>query len=105
MVALIKSLGGDTKSCLDRESVNELAINLVKKATRYNLVANLCHDSPPGEEDGKRKMDPLTEGSYRAHIRSGERSWFEMQDLHVTDVLPQVIVMSETYLLVYERAA
>ena len=28
--------------------------------------------------------------------------WYEVQDLRVTDVLPQMVALSETYIQVYE---
>ncbi len=31
-----------------------------------------------------------------------EDVWYEVQDLRVTDVLPQMVALSETYLQVYE---
>jgi hypothetical protein len=29
--------------------------------------------------------------------------WFELQDLHVSETMPQLIGLSESYMLVYER--
>ena len=29
--------------------------------------------------------------------------WFELQDLHVTETMPQLIGLSEAYTLIYER--
>lgn len=38
-------------------------------ATKYNLLANICHDSPPGQ--GKEgQTDPLSAGCYRAHVQN-----------------------------------
>ena len=31
-----------------------------------------------------------------------EEQWYEVQDLRVTEVLPQMVALSETYLQVYE---
>ena len=47
-------------------------------ASKYDLVANLVHDGAAGR------------GAYRAHIqRRSEGTWYEVQDLHVVDILPQ----------------
>ena len=47
-------------------------------ASKYDLVANLVHDGAAGR------------GVYRAHIqRRSEGTWYEVQDLHVVDILPQ----------------
>ncbi|KAK9845987.1 hypothetical protein WJX81_007744 [Elliptochloris bilobata] len=63
-------------------------------ASKYDLVANLVHDGAAGR------------GVYRAHVqRRSEGAWYEVQDLHVTDILPQMVVLSETYAQIYERQA
>ncbi|KAI8796543.1 U4/U6.U5 tri-snRNP-associated protein 2 [Biomphalaria glabrata] len=63
------------------------------KYTTYDLVANIIHDGDPGK--GK--------GSYRCHVlHKGQGKWYEMQDLHVADILPQMITLSESYIQVFE---
>ena len=57
--------------------------------SKYNLVANVCHDGKAGE------------GVYRCHInRAAEDMWYENQDLSVVEVLPQMVALSEAYLQV-----
>ena len=57
----------------------------------YNLVANVVHDGTPSG------------GGYRIHLQHrGARHWFEMQDLHVTDLLPEMITLSEAYIQIYQ---
>jgi len=57
----------------------------------FDLVATICHD---GQAVG---------GTYRCHIeRKVERIWYEVQDLRVTEVLPQIVNLSETYMQIYE---
>ncbi len=49
--------------------------------------------------EGKR----AAEGNYRVHIhRASEGAWYEVQDLNVVDILPQMVALSETYIQVYE---
>uniref|UniRef100_A0A7S0R5S7 Ubiquitinyl hydrolase 1 n=1 Tax=Chlamydomonas leiostraca TaxID=1034604 RepID=A0A7S0R5S7_9CHLO len=61
------------------------------RSTKYDLVANLVHD-------GK-----ANEGTYRAHVhRKVEEIWYEVQDLRVIDILPQMVALSEAYFQVYE---
>lgn len=72
---------------------------------RYDLVANITHDSPHtvGEEQGTRR-DPLEEGTYRCHVRhEATRQWYEMRNLHVTETMPQLIALSESYVLIFRR--
>ena len=48
--------------------------------------------------DGKAET-----GSYRVHVhRKVEDIWYEVQDLRVIDILPQMVALSETYMQVYE---
>ena len=68
--------------------------------TKYDLVANVCHDTPPASGTA----DPLASGRYRVHVQhSAAGQWYEIQDLHVSETLPQMIGLSESYLLVYRR--
>jgi U4/U6.U5 tri-snRNP-associated protein 2 len=61
--------------------------------TVYDLVANICHDGQAGS--GK--------GTYRVHLRhKGANQWFELQDLHVMDLLPQMITLAEAYVQIWE---
>mmetsp|Transcript_9088 Transcript_9088/g.55379 ORF Transcript_9088/g.55379 Transcript_9088/m.55379 type:complete len:591 (-) Transcript_9088:552-2324(-) len=59
---------------------------------KYNLVGNIFHQGPP---EG---------GSYQCHVhRKSDNQWYQIEDLHVERTLPQVVSLSETYILVYER--
>jgi len=63
------------------------------KDTIYNLVANITHDGEP--KSGK--------GSYRVHVlHQGSKQWFELQDLHVNEILPPMITLSESYIQIWE---
>jgi U4/U6.U5 tri-snRNP-associated protein 2 len=60
-------------------------------SSKYDLAANVVHDGKAGG------------GTYRVHVhRKSEDSWYEVQDLRVTDILPQMVALSETYMQVYE---
>lgn len=91
--------------CLTKADLVALAESYLSEltTTKYNLVANVCHDLPPGK--GKEgQTDPLKEGSYRAHVCcKASEQWYEMQDLHVQEILPQLIGLSESYMMIYER--
>lgn len=63
-----------------------------KLRSKYDLIANIVHDGKPGE------------GSYRVFVqRKSEELWFEMQDLHVAETLPQMVALSEAYMQIYEQ--
>ncbi|CAN0023950.1 unnamed protein product [Ectocarpus sp. 12 AP-2014] len=98
-----------SKECVERrdleEKVRDTLIKTVPEllATKYNLLANVCHDSPPGQ--GKEgQTDPLSAGCYRAHVQNkATEQWYEVQDLHVQETMPQLIGLSESYIIIYER--
>uniref|UniRef100_A0A3B3ZXE0 Ubiquitin carboxyl-terminal hydrolase 39 n=1 Tax=Periophthalmus magnuspinnatus TaxID=409849 RepID=A0A3B3ZXE0_9GOBI len=74
-----------------REYLTEEA-QATEKNTTYDLVANVVHDGKP------------TEGSYRIHVlHHGTGKWYEMQDLQVIDILPQMITLSEAYIQIWKR--
>jgi U4/U6.U5 tri-snRNP-associated protein 2 len=66
---------------------------------KYDLVANIVHEGLP--EAGK--------GTYNAQVlhkgREMEKKipWFDTQDLHVDEILPQMITLSTSYIQVWER--
>ena len=62
-------------------------------SSKYNLMASVQHDGTPEA------------GSYRAfvHFRANDQ-WYEVQDLHVNGVHPQLISVSESYIQVWRRA-
>lgn len=63
-----------------------------KLKSKYDLIANIVHDGKPGE------------GYYRVFVQcKSEESWYEMQDLHVTETLPQMVALSEAYMQIYEQ--
>jgi U4/U6.U5 tri-snRNP-associated protein 2 len=72
---------------------------------KYDLVANVVHDSPADVGREGTARDALQEGSYKCHVqhRAGHQQWYEIQDLHVQEIMPQQIGVSESYLLILER--
>jgi U4/U6.U5 tri-snRNP-associated protein 2 len=81
----------------------ESAIDVISKSNRYDLVANIIHESPP-DVGREGKHDPLLDGSYKCHVKNrGTQQWYEIQDFHVQEVLPQQIGISESYVLIFER--
>ncbi|XP_072213169.1 ubiquitin carboxyl-terminal hydrolase 39-like [Excalfactoria chinensis] len=74
-----------------REYLSE-EVQAVHSHTTYDLIANIVHDGKPSE------------GSYRIHVlHHGTGKWYELQDLQVTDILPQMITLSEAYIQIWKR--
>lgn len=43
-------------------------------------------------------------GIYRIHVQNkATLQWYEIQDLHVAETIPQLVGLSESCLLIYER--
>eukprot|EP00923_Selenidium_pygospionis_P014095 GHVN01024279.1.p1 GENE.GHVN01024279.1~~GHVN01024279.1.p1 ORF type:complete len:178 (-),score=14.03 GHVN01024279.1:151-684(-) len=73
------------------EYIDPAALHL-NPQTRYNLVANVCHEGKPRD------------GVYKVHILHGPTNdWYELEDLRVSQILPQQIALSESYIQVYQR--
>jgi len=63
-----------------------------KGSTKYDLVANICHEGEYGK------------GFYKAQaLNKATDQWYEIQDLVVKPILPQMIMLSESYIQVYEK--
>ena len=58
----------------------------------YDLIANIVHDGEPKD------------GSYRIHVNHRASGiWKEIQDLVVTDALPEMIPLSEAFIQIWVR--
>lgn len=58
--------------------------------TRYDLVANICHQGL------------VDSGVYKAHLKSKSNGqWYEIQDLFVEEIKHELICLSETYIQVW----
>eukprot|EP00051_Salpingoeca_urceolata_P034191 m.23929 g.23929 ORF g.23929 m.23929 type:complete len:717 (-) comp7336_c0_seq1:152-2302(-) len=67
---------------------------------KYDLIANVVHDGLQ-VQDGQTAAG---KGTYRSHVlNTGSQQWYELQDLHVTEILPQMITLSESYIQIWER--
>jgi U4/U6.U5 tri-snRNP-associated protein 2 len=62
--------------------------------SKYDLVAQVVHEGAAGQQNAP--------AAYKAHVhRKVEGQWYEVQDLVVTDILPQMVALSEAYFQVY----
>lgn len=96
-------------SALEKSELVEATLNFVTKslpdllADKYDLVANITHESPV-DVGREGKHDPLQEGSYKCHLQhKASNQWYEIQDLHVQETMPQLIGVSESYVLIFQR--
>mmetsp|Transcript_16242 Transcript_16242/g.22689 ORF Transcript_16242/g.22689 Transcript_16242/m.22689 type:complete len:615 (+) Transcript_16242:156-2000(+) len=88
----------DKTGCLSRgdliDKINEHHDKLEKnRATRYDLIANICH------------VGTAKDGTYKAHVmHRGMKQWFEFEDLHIntSETMAQQVALSECYIQIYE---
>lgn len=93
-----------TKTCVDKKDLVDLSKRWIETRTKYNLVANICHDSPVAKDKATSRTDPLTEGTYRVQVQNkATQQWYEIQDLHVQETMPQLISQSESYLMIFQK--
>ncbi|KAI6232759.1 hypothetical protein M3Y99_00987000 [Aphelenchoides fujianensis] len=60
------------------------------KFTTYDLISNIVHDGKP---EG---------GTYRVQLlHPGTGKWYEMEDLSVKEILPQMITLAECYIQIW----
>lgn len=90
-------------------------------SARYDIVANICHDSHKRSElDDSRwreKTDSSTntrktmytagkptDGAYRVQvIHQQSKCWFEIEHLHVKQILKEQVMQSESYIQIWKR--
>ena len=101
--------GDIAKNAVEKSELVQSAVDFVTKslpellADKYDLVANITHETP-ADVGREGKSDPLQEGSYKCHVQhKASNQWYEMQDLHVQEIMPQLIGVSESYVLFFER--
>ena len=108
---MLKKHGQDAiaNNAVEKSELVQATVDFVTKslpdmlADKYDLVANITHDSPP-DVGREGKIDPLQEGSYKCHVQhKSTRQWYLMQDLHVEETMAQLIGLSESYLLIFEK--
>ncbi|SBT82334.1 U4/U6.U5 tri-snRNP-associated protein 2, putative [Plasmodium ovale] len=60
--------------------------------TKYNLIANIFHSGS------------VNAGSYKIHVlHQPTNEWYEIEDLHVISILPQLVLLPESCVQLYQR--
>jgi hypothetical protein len=61
------------------------------KNLKYDLTANIIHD-------GKSES-----GSFRVQVKNkSNEKWYDIQDLSINQIMAQSVVVSESYIHIYE---
>jgi U4/U6.U5 tri-snRNP-associated protein 2 len=73
---------------VEKRDLIEKILQMTQQATKYNLIANICHDSPitKGKETA-RQTNPLTEGSYRVHVQNRVCNTVKLQSIELKYLL------------------
>ena len=79
----------------------------VMTCTKFDLVANLCHDvelKEGGDDTRKVAQNPIETGCYRIHLRNAaDNTWYEVQELLMKETQPELVSVSESSILIYKR--
>ena len=118
--ALIDRCGGSSVGILSREELVRVASDVCARCTKYDLVANICHQSGAavavtGDRENTRSLkgsganqgvqqDPHDSGSYFIHVhhRIG-RQWYKIEDSRVQEIPAELISKSESLIMLFER--
>ena len=87
-------------------------VPVTQGAGRYDLITSISHEGPVRVQVDKTEKGGVVgggstgmPGTWSVFVqRRVEDLWYEVQDLNVTEVLPQVVALSEAYLQCYEVA-
>lgn len=86
--------GLDMAEFVDPISLKKMPTNV---STTYNLIANVVISQ-------ESMLDGADKPAYLLQIyHKGLNKWFEIQDLHIKEVMPQMITISESYIQIWER--
>lgn len=86
--------GLDMAQFVDPLSLKKMPTN---ESTIYNLIANIVISQ-------ESMLDGANKPCYILQIyHKGLNKWFEIQDLHIKEVMPQMITISESYIQIWER--
>jgi len=114
----LEAIKGCDKSELTRIAIAVVtsAGNAIANKSKFNLVANVCCESMQsaalqGVTVGARTESGLSRVSlsqqnthpYKVHLHHRPTDkWFELNNLQVTEIVPQLIALSEASVLIYE---
>ena len=76
-------------------------------STKYNLLANICHQGQKDEKLNKTLTRMEHEGIKGTCLMNkqnkGDETWYTIQDLIVEPTMPQMVALTEAYIQIYER--
>ena len=97
------------ENVVEKSDLVNTCINFITKSLpdllsdKYDLVANITHNTP-AEVGREGQHNPLEEGTYTCHVQhKGTKQWYEIQDLHVQEIMAQQIGLSESYVLIFAK--
>jgi U4/U6.U5 tri-snRNP-associated protein 2 len=85
------SLEGNNNNLINFNLLDFCTEETKNKDLKYDLLANVIHDGKPEQ------------GTFRAQVKhKSVDKWFDIQDLTVNNIMPQSVVVSESYIHVYD---
>jgi len=94
---------------LDLKDFVEFEDESMATSSRYDLIANICHEGLVTKATGTNEVHDkgvaVKEGVFRVQVlNKSQEQWFQIDDLHIQEILPQVVSISEAYIQIYERS-
>lgn len=74
--------------------------------THYRLIGNIVHEGMLGGnlEQDANALFKQGRGHYKCHVlHQPSSTWFQVQDLVVKEIMPQMVAVSEAYVQIWER--
>ena len=108
LISLARERQVDTSRVTEKPDL--IALLDASRHVTYGLVANICHVSTKEDRDLDKNTttnsNPLTRGTYRVQVRNrAKNQWVEIEDLHISDTMPQLVAQSDSYVCIFERGS
>jgi len=112
----VHAIKGCDKSELTHIAMAVVASNsfAIANKSKFNLIANVCSESMQAvalqgvtvgarTESGLSRVSHQNAHPYKVHLHHRPTDkWFELNNLQVTEIVPQLIALSEASVLIYE---
>ncbi|KAJ1676011.1 U4 U6.U5 tri-snRNP-associated protein [Spiromyces aspiralis] len=101
---LVVNISHQGQPPLDASASDRERQSAAMAATAIATSSDANMSGATGGQPTKARTTTRTAGSYMIHVRhSGTDQWFQIQDLLIEPIMPQMIALSESYIQIWER--
>ena len=106
-----------TSACADAVAAAAASVAAQAQKNKYSLLANICRESTQATalqgisvgattESALSRVSVSNSKAFKIHLQNRPtKQWFELEDLHVTELEPSQIGVSEASILIFESGA